>query len=260
MSEIISHRESLLESCKTLKLNGVRSSIEKIVTLATQEKWSYDQIISTLLNEEISHRKEVRKRSLIRKASLPSLKYLEDLRREDLPKDMAIALPELETLDFIKNHNNIIMYGNPGTGKTHCAIGLGIRACQAGYNVLYTSIPHLLVEINEYESQRRLRILQKRFEKADLVICDEFGYKSFDKKAAEDLFNIISLRAGRKSTILTTNLGFDKWDQIFTDKIIANAMVDRLTEKSFLIDMTGVSYRLKSTQEWLKERKKKNKN
>lgn len=162
---------------------------------------------------------------------------------------------ELETLDFIKTGQNVIMYGNPGTGKSHCAIGLGVKACLAGYSVLFASVPRMLVEIKESESKRKLSRLQKKFEKYDLAILDECGYKSLDKVAAEHLFNHISLRAGMKSTIITTNLGFDRWDEIFTDKIIAAAIVDRLTFKSFIIDMNGPSYRLKATEQWINERK-----
>ena len=141
--------------------------------------------------------------------------------------------------------------------KTHCAIGLGIKAAIAGYNVMYTSVPHLLTQIKECESLKKLGSLQKRFEKYDLVICDEFGYKSFDKEGAESLFNHISLRAGFKSTIVTTNLGFDKWDQIFTDNVIASAIVDRLTFKSYIINMAGKSFRIKATEQWMKNKTKK---
>ena len=93
----------------------------------------------------------------------------------------------------------------------------------------------------------------------DLVICDEFGYISFNKEGAEALFNHISLRAGRKSTIITTNLSFDRWNEIFVDPILASAMVDRLTHKAYLINMSGPSYRLKETQEWIKNKTKKEK-
>ena len=129
----------------------------------------------------------------------------------------------------------------------------------AGYNVLYTSIPHLLTNIKECESEKKLGKLQKKFEKYDLVVCDEFGYKSFDKEGAEAIFNHISLRAGLKSTIITTNLSFDRWDEIFTDKIIASAMVDRLTFQSYIINMTGESYRLKATEKWMKSRRNETK-
>jgi len=252
-----SYKASIIDSCKTLKLSGIKSALDAVLKDANTQRWPYDKFLAELLMREAEYKENAHRKAQIKKAGFPQLKYLEDLDRGCLPKDMAVALPELETLDFIKTGQNIIMYGNPGTGKTHCAIGLGIKACLAGYNVLYASVPRLLVLIKECESQKKLSRLQKRFEKYDLAILDECGYKSFDKAAAEQLFNHISLRAGIKSIIITTNLGFDKWDHIFTDKIIAAAIVDRLTYKSYIVDMNAQSYRIKATEEWIKERKMK---
>lgn len=249
--------DSVLSGCASLKLAGIKYTVTDVMELAVREKWPYERFLSALFEKELEHRDQARKKSLIRKAGFIHLQYLEDLDRSELPEDMAVALPELETLGFIREGRNIIMYGNPGTGKTHCAIGLGIKAAIAGYNVMYTSVPHLLTQIKECESLKKLGSLQKRFEEYDLVICDEFGYKSFDKEGAESLFNHISLRAGFKSTIVTTNLGFDKWDQIFTDKVIASAIVDRLTFKSYIINMAGKSFRIKATEQWMKNKTKK---
>ena len=134
------------------------------------------------------------------------------------------------------------MTGNPGTGKTHTAIGLGIKACEQGYRVLYTTIPYLVIELKESNSKQKLRTYQKRFEKYDLIIADELGYISFDREAADLL-----LRASQKSTIITSNLTFERWDEIFGDAAITSAIVDRLTYKAYLIDMEGDSYRLRET-------------
>ena len=118
-----------------------------------------------------------------------------------------------------------------------------------GYKVLFTSVHRLLTQLRESHSERTLRRVEARFEKYDLVICDEFGYVSFDKNGAELLFNHLSLRAGRKSTIITTNLGFERWDEIFGDAVLTAALVDRLTHKAYLVNMNGESYRLKETRE-----------
>lgn len=149
------------------------------------------------------------------------------------------------------------MYGTPGTGKTHCASALALKACKAGMSVLYTSVPRLFIEIKESDSKRKLTRLMKKFEKYDLVVLDECGYRSMDKISAEYLFQMISIRSGKKSTIVTTNLGFDRWQEIFTDKIIAAALVDRLAFRSYIIDMNGPSYRLRATENWLNSRKEK---
>ncbi len=115
--------------------------------------------------------------------------------------------------------------------------------------MLFTSIHRLLTQLRESHSERTLRQLELRFEKYDLVICDEFGYVSFDKQGAELLFNHLSLRAGRKSTIITTNLSFDRWEEIFGDPVLTAALVDRLTHKAYLVNMNGQSFRLKETKQ-----------
>ena len=108
-----------------------------------------------------------------------------------------------------------------------------------------------MTQLRESHAGRTLRQVEAQFEKYDLVICDEFGYVSFDKQGAELLFNHLSLRTGRKSTIITTNLGFDRWEEIFGDPVLTAALVDRLTHKAYLIDMNGESYRMKQTREMM---------
>ena len=136
----------------------------------------------------------------------------------------------------------------PGTGKTHIATALGLKACQQDFTVLFTSVPVLLTQIREAKSAKTLRALQLRFEKYVLVICDEFGYVSCDKEGGELLFNHLSLRAGKKATITTTNLAFNRWNEIIKDKVLVAATVDRLTQKAYQVNKTGLSYRLKETQ------------
>ena len=113
-------------------------------------------------------------------------------------------------------------------------------------------MPHLLIQLRECQSTKTLHALEKKFEKYDLVICDEFGYVSCDKEGGEMLFNHLSLRAGKKATIITTNLAFNRWSEVIEDKILVTALVDRLTHRAHLINMTGMSYRLKETQNMLK--------
>ena len=196
----------------------------------------------------------------MRTAGFPQYKYMKDLNREELPEGIKPLLGELETLDFIREGRNIVLYGNPGTGKTHVATALGILACKERMSVMFTSVPHLITQIKECRSQRKLHALETNFKRYDLVICDEFGYMACDKEGGEQLFNHLSLRADTKSTIITTNLSFDRWGEIIKDKILANALVDRLTHKAYLINMNGQSYRLKETKEFNQKLQKKNEN
>ena len=226
----------------------MRFELDAMVELVTRQEWSYYRLIRELLEKEHENRTEKRKKQKIRRANFPELKYLEELDVKELPKDAQVALNELETLEFIREGRNVVLYGNPGTGKTHLATALAIRACEEDMTVLFTTVPRLLTQIRECRSQKKLTQLERNFEKYDLVICDEFGYVSCDKEGGELLFNHLSLRAGKKSTIITTNLAFNQWNEIIKDKVLVAAMVDRLTHKAFIINMTGDSYRLKETK------------
>ena len=197
--------------------------------------------------------KENGRKNRIKNASFPYKKYLDELKSEYLPEDCRRKLKELKTLNFIEEGRNIILAGNPGTGKTHLSIGLGIEACNMGYKVYFTTIASLINELKESRSEKKLYTFEKRFEKYDLIVADELGYISFDKEGSELLFTFLSLRAERKSTIITTNLSFDRWNEIFNDPVLTAALIDRLTHKSYVINMNGDSYRIKETKEWLEK-------
>lgn len=254
---MVSEKELAYKYATELKLLTFRDELDSLLTRVAEENWTHLHLVTELLAKESERRAENRKRARIKAANFPQMKYIYELIKEELPQDARTALPELETLDFIKQGRNIVLYGNPGTGKTHIAIALGIKACEQELTVLFTSVPQLLTQIREARSAKILRTLQIRFEKYDLVICDEFGYVSCDKEGGELLFNHLSLRAGKKATIITTNLAFNRWNEIIKDKVLVAAMVDRLTHKAYLINMSGQSYRLKETQK-MREREEPN--
>jgi len=206
-----------------------------------------------LLQDECDARSESARQTRIRLAEFPQRKYLEDLSVDDLPEDAQRKLKQLRTLSFIEEGRNVILYGNPGTGKSHLSCGLGIKACIEGYRVWFTTVPLLVNRMKECRSEQTLRNFQNRFEKYELVIADEMGYISFDREGAELLFTHLSLRAGNKSTIITTNLSFERWDEIFQDPVMTAAMVDRLTYQSYIVNMNGNSFRMKKTKEWIAE-------
>ena len=238
---------------KEIGLPGIRQNFELLLDEFSNKDKSYNEFLYKLLEMEFTSRTKSRKASRIRQAMFPYKKYLDELNLKELPDDAKTKLSEFENLDFIKHGRNIILAGNPGTGKTHIAIGLGIKACLNDFKVHFTTVPRLITQIKESRSEKTLRQFENRFEKYDLVICDEFGYISFDKEGAELLFSHLSLRAGIKSTIITTNLSFDRWSEIFGDTVLTAAMVDRLTHKAHIVNMNGKSYRTKETLQWLKK-------
>jgi len=232
-----------------LRLPAFRNDLESVLIKAATIKASYEQLILELLQSELETRLVNRKKAQLRNAGFPQLKHLQDLVRSELPGDAMEKLPLLESLNFIASGQNVILGGSPGTGKTHIAIGLGVKACHEGFTVLFTTVSRLLTQIRESHSTRTLRGLELKFEKYDLVICDEFGYISFDKPGAEMLFNHLSLRTGIKSTIITSNLSFDKWNDVFgNDTVLTAALLDRLTHKAHLVNMNGKSFRMKETK------------
>ncbi len=224
--------EKIIEFTKTLHLPAFRKCFESEAKEALSKDLSFEEYLYCLLEKECDMRYDNMLKKRVRMAEFPYKKYLEELIVEDLPEDARKKLKLLKTLDFVKEGQNVILAGNPGTGKTHIAIGLGIKACLEGYKVWFTTVPLFITMLKEARSQKTLRNFENRFLKYDLVILDELGYISFDKEGAELLFTNLSLRAGRKSTIITTNLSFERWDEVFQDPIMTAAMTDRLTTYS----------------------------
>ncbi|MGO1370211.1 MAG: IS21-like element helper ATPase IstB [Senegalia sp. (in: firmicutes)] len=238
---------------KELKIPGISKNLNMKIEDAYRLDQSYEDFLREIFVDAYDMRKENGKKNRIRNAKFPYKKYLDELHVEYLPEDAKKKLKELKTLNFIKESRNIILAGNPGTGKTHLSIGLGIDACNKGYKVYFTTVSLLINELKESRSEKKLYTFEKKFEKYDLIVADELGYISFDREGSELLFQFLSLRAERKSTIITTNLSFDRWNEIFNDEVLTAALIDRLTHKSYVINMNGNSYRIKETKEWLEK-------
>jgi DNA replication protein DnaC len=243
-----------IKSCtEYLKLPSVRKHFIEEAKEAVTDNIDYEEYLRRLLQRETDVRLEHAKQKRIHQANFTFKKYLEDIIVEELPADAQKKFKTLKTLDFIDKGQNVILAGNPGTGKTHLSIGLGLKACMSGYRVLFTTIPLLITQLKESRSEKNLRSFEHKFENYDLVITDELGYISFDKEGSELLFTCLSLRASRKSTIITTNLSFERWDEIFQDPVMTAAMIDRMTHKAYIVNMNGNSFRLKETETWIQE-------
>lgn len=244
-------QQAIIEMCKELRLPSIRELI--IDGQSLSEFPTAIDFLHHALTQEKQDRQVRAKANRIRQANFPEKKLLEELDMDALPQDAALRLPHLKQLGFIQEKQNIILIGSPGTGKTHIATGLGLEACLAGYKVYFTSVSSLVNQLKESRSERTLRSFELKFEKYDLVIIDELGYISFDKEGAELLFTHLSLRAGRAATIITSNLSFDRWEEVFHDPVLTAALTDRLTHRSHVINMVGGSYRILETQEWIQK-------
>lgn len=241
------------EIASELKLPYIKDNYQALIDEATHTSMDYSEFIKRFLEEELSLRKENGINRRLRYAKFPIKKYLEDFDRNKYGSEFKKKFEELETLEFIENKENIILIGTPGAGKSHYSIGLGIKACLYGKNVLFVSVPNLIIELKEAMSMNQLNVYKRKFEKYDLVILDELGYVSFDKSGCEILFNLLSNRNDKGSIIITTNLTFDRWDEIFKDTMLTGAMVDRLAHKAHILDISrDTSHRFEETISWLK--------
>ncbi len=241
------------EIASELKLPYIKDNYQELIDEATHTSMDYSEFLKRFLEEELSLRKENGINRRLRYAKFPIKKYREDFDRSKYGPEFKKKFEELETLKFIENKENVILIGTPGAGKSHYSIGLGIKACLYGNNVLFVSVPNLIIELKEAMSMNQLNVYKRKFEKYDLVILDELGYVSFDKSGCEILFNLLSNRNDKGSIIITTNLTFDRWDEIFKDTMLTGAMVDRLAHKAHILDISrDTSHRFEETISWLK--------
>ena len=239
------------EYANYLKLGYIKNNYDYLCNQGKVKDLSYDEFLTNVLKSEVDHRKSNLIRRRIKEAKFPYKFTLTDFKREHLSEEVKFKIKELETLEFIQNNENIILVGNPGTGKTALSIALAMAACLENKTVLFISVPQLLIEINEAMSKSEYLRYKRKFERYDLVIIDELGYSSFTKDSGEILFNLLSSRNMIGSLIITSNLTMDKWNDVFHDTVLTGAIVDRLANRAHLIDMSGDSYRLKQTREWM---------
>lgn len=248
---------SIKESAVALKLPYIKNNYQEIIKEAHLSDMSHEEFLERVLQNEWELRNSNSIKNRIKNAKFPYKISLDDYDINHLSIEIRQKIRVLETLEFMHNGENIILIGNPGTGKTALSIALGMKACQTGANVLFISVPNLLIELKEAMALNQITRYKRKFESYDLVILDELGYCSFDKERGEILFNLLSSRNDKKAMIITSNLTFDRWNEIFNDQVLTGAMIDRLAYKSHLINMAGESYRIIATQKW-NERSKKN--
>jgi len=244
-------KSSIEVLAKQLKLAYIKNNYELAISESMDKQHSYEKFLSTILQNEVTEREKNSVARKIRLARFPYSKYLSELKYDAFSLDVANRIRELQTLNFVDQGQNVILVGGSGLGKTHTSIGLGIKACLENKTVLFITVPNLITELKESLSMNQLTNYKKKFISYDLVILDELGYISFDKQGSELLFNLLSLRNDSKSIIITTNLNFNRWQEIFNDPTLTSAMIDRLTHKAYVINIKGASYRLKETKEWL---------
>ncbi|GAB6172350.1 hypothetical protein JCM15765_18280 [Paradesulfitobacterium aromaticivorans] len=208
----------------------------------------YDKFLCDTMQLEVSQRQIASQKRRIKKARFPVMKTLDEFEYNRLEHVSESFIRELATCDYIKKRQNVVMIGNPGSGKSHLGVGLGLKACYAGFNVKFYTAINLANELAEAIEFHRLSKLEKSLAKVELLILDELSYLTFNRHQSEMLFQVISERSERASVIVTTNLEFSRWTDLFENEIMVAALIDRLTFRSHILNMNvNESYRLEQT-------------
>jgi DNA replication protein DnaC len=229
---------------KRLKLPTILRECEKQARYAAESGLDHLQYLARLLELECIDRERRTVERRIKAARFPVVKTIDSYDFTAAPSVNKTLVRQLARCEWIDRHENTLLMGNSGTGKTHLALGLALSACQQGRRVLWTTAAALVHELIEANDERRLLRMQKTITRQELLIIDELGYVPLSKTGAELLFEIISQRYENSATCLTTNLPFDEWTSVFGCERLTGALLDRLTHHVHIITCNGDSYRL----------------
>ena len=200
---------------------------------------SYEDFLIHLMKLELDSRQESTRKRKIKTAGFPYIKTMDELDISRFEHMDEAFVKELGSCDFVTNKQNIVMIGNPGTGKTHLSIALGAKACIQGLTVKFYTAANLSNELIEAQDNHKLLRLEKQISKVDLLIIDELSYLTFNRHQSELLFKVVADRAERKSVIVSTNLRFSEWTSMFENQTMVTALIDRLTFRSHVLNMNS---------------------
>ena len=228
-----------------LRAPRVLERLEQTAERARAEQWPYEQFLESLLEAEVFARDASGARMRIRAAGFPALKTLEDFDWTAQPSAERPLLLHLAQLAWIEERANVCFLGPPGTGKTHLAIALSLKACQQGYRVAFATAQEWVSRLEQAQDRNQLEQELRLLERYHLLVVDEVGYLPLERQAANLLFALVSRRYERCSIAITSNRGFEQWGEILGDAMVAAALIDRLVHHATMIALKGKSYRLR---------------
>jgi DNA replication protein DnaC len=233
---------------KTLKLPTFLREYDKLARQCAAEGTDHVRFLARLVELELIDRERRMIERRIKAAKFPAAKSLDSFDFKAIPALNKMRVLELARCEWIERRENVIAVGPSGTGKTHVALGLGLAACQKGLAVGFTTAAALVHELMEARDERRLLRLQKQLVRHKLLIIDELGFVPLSKTGAELLFELISQRYEQGAILITSNLPFDEWTEIFGSERLTGALLDRLTHHVNILEMNGDSYRLSQSR------------
>lgn len=245
----------LAHHLKTLRLPTFLREHDKQAHICAAEGVDHVRYLARLTELELIDRERRMVERRIKSAKFPSVKSLDSFDFKAIPSLNKMMVLELARCEWIERQENVIALGPSGTGKTHVALGLGLAACQKGLPVAFVTAAALVNELMEARDEKRLLRLQRQLAKVKLLIIDELGFVPLSKTGAELLFELISQRYERGSTLITSNLPFEEWTETFGTERLTGALLDRLTHHVNILEMNGESYRLNQSRSRLKSGK-----
>jgi len=245
----------LTHHLKTLRLPTIGREYDKQARICAAEGVDHVRYLARLTELELIDRERRMVERRIKAAKFSAVKSLDSFEFQAIPSLNKMAVLELARCEWIERKDNVIALGPSGTGKTHIALGLGLSACQKNLPVSFVTAASLVHELMEAHDDKRLVRMQRQLAKVKLLIIDELGFVPLSKTGAELLFELISQRYERGSTLITSNLPFEEWTQTFGSERLTGALLDRLTHHVNILEMNGESYRLNQSRSRLKTTK-----
>jgi DNA replication protein DnaC len=230
---------------KALELTTMPAHLDSLAQQAASDNWSALQFLDALTQTALAGRTEQTVRRKMRQARFPFHKTLDEFDFAFQPSINERQVRDLATMRFVAQAENILFLGPPGVGKTHLAVSLGICAILQGLSVVFYALPDLIQQLAKDAKADRLSQRLQALARPQLLILDEMGYFSLDKRSAHFLFQLISRRYQRGSILLTSNKSYTDWGDVFSDTVLAAALLDRLLHQSVTVNIRGSSYRLK---------------